>query len=185
MMTESRNAVATSVGGLLEVARTEQRNGLLHVTSSQQGLIEEGDIYLLAGRPVYARAGNLAGVQALYRLAHWQRVSFIFAANAPRPPANIFASPARPEPTPAPGLFWQAQKQALSASVPGSEYFVPRKVEPEREVLSLPLTRRQRLIYFLVDGRRTVTDLARTTHKTAFDVETILSELQERGLVVV
>lgn len=184
-MTESRNAVATSVGGLLEIARTEQRNGLLHVTSSQQGLLEEGDIYLQAGRPVYARAGNLAGVQALYRLALWQRVSFIFAANAPRPPANIFASPAQPEPPLPPSLFWQAPGQALTAVGPGSEHLIPRKREPERDVLSLPLTRRQRLIYFLVDGQRTITDLARTTHKTAFDVETILSELQERGLIVI
>lgn len=178
-MAESRNAVAASVGGLLEIARVERRNGLLHITSSQGSLREEGDIYLLAGQPVYARAGHLAGVQALQRLAALQRVFFLFAADAPRPPANIVPSLSPPVSSPAP-----AQRPNTRVLGPGAEHLVPRKVEPERQVLSLPLTRRQRLIYFLVDGQRTVADLARTTHKTAFDVGTILSELQVQGLVV-
>jgi hypothetical protein len=179
-MTEHRDAVAASVGSLLEIARVEQRNGLLHLTCAQGGLIEEGEIYLLGGQPVYARAGNLAGTPALYRLANWQRVSFIFAANAPRPAANIFPVPGQPGPGPTPGQapFWPLPE-------PGLEHLVPHKVEPAREVLSLPLTRRQRLIYFLADGQRTIADLARTTHKTAFDVGTILGELQGLGLVVV
>ncbi|HEY1352308.1 MAG TPA: DUF4388 domain-containing protein [Ktedonobacteraceae bacterium] len=177
-MTEQRDAAAASVGGLLEIARVEQRNGLLHLTCAQGGLIEEGEIYLLGGQPVYARAGNLAGTPALYRLANWRRVSFSFAANAPRPAANIFPASSQPEPTPARAPFWPLPE-------PGLDQLVPRKVESAREVLSLPLTRRQRLIYFLVDGQRTVADLARTTHKTAFDVGTILGELQGQGLVVV
>lgn len=177
-MTESRNAVAASVGGLLEMARVERRNGLLHITSAQGGPHhEEGDIYLLAGQPVYARAGHLAGVQALRRLATLQHVSFLFAANAPRPPANIV-------PSLSPPVSPRAPSPTADVPGPGSERQAPRKVEPEREVLSLLLTRRQRLIYFLVDGQRTVADLARTTHKTTFDVGTILGELWEQGLVV-
>jgi predicted transcriptional regulator len=52
-------------------------------------------------------------------------------------------------------------------------------------VLSLPLTRRQRYIYFLVDGRRSVSDLSRTTGKTIQEVELVLRELQEQGLISV
>jgi len=48
----------------------------------------------------------------------------------------------------------------------------------------MQLTRRQRLIYFLVDGSRTVADLARTSNKTVLEVELVLSELQEMGLVI-
>ena len=54
-----------------------------------------------------------------------------------------------------------------------------------REVLSLPLTRRQRFVYFLVDGRRTVSDLSRCTGKSIQEIELLLSELQEQGLVAV
>jgi predicted Rossmann fold nucleotide-binding protein DprA/Smf involved in DNA uptake len=70
-------------------------------------------------------------------------------------------------------------------SIPGIEWLVPQKRGIEREVLGLPLTRRQRFIYFLVDGRRTVADLARCTGKNIQEIELILSELQEQGLVAV
>lgn len=62
---------------------------------------------------------------------------------------------------------------------------VPQKRHIEKDVLSLPLTRRQRCVYFLVDGHRTLSDLARTTGKTVQEVELILSELQEQGLISV
>jgi hypothetical protein len=68
-------------------------------------------------------------------------------------------------------------------SLPGIEHRIPHKVEPEREVSSLYLTRRQRLVYFLVDGQRTVADLAQTTNKTVLEIELILGELQEQGLI--
>jgi hypothetical protein len=49
----------------------------------------------------------------------------------------------------------------------------------------LPLSRRQRYIYFLVDGHRSVSDLSRTTGKTIQEVELVLRELQEQGLISV
>jgi hypothetical protein len=49
----------------------------------------------------------------------------------------------------------------------------------------LPLTRRQRFIYLLVDGRRTIADLSRCTGKNIQEVQLILGELQEQGLVAV
>ena len=72
-----------------------------------------------------------------------------------------------------------------NTSTPGIEWLIPQKRGIEREVLALPLTRRQRFIYFLVDGRRTVADLARCTGKNIQEIELILSELQEQGLVAI
>ena len=72
-----------------------------------------------------------------------------------------------------------------NTSTPGIEWLIPHKRGIEQEVLALPLTRRQRFIYFLVDGRRTVTDLARCTGKNTQEIELILSELQEQGLVAI
>ena len=72
-----------------------------------------------------------------------------------------------------------------NTSTPGIDWLVPQKRGIEREVLALPLTRRQRFIYFLVDGRRTIADLARCTGKNTQEIELILSELQEQGLIAV
>ncbi len=199
-MTKGRDTIAESVGSLLEIARIQQRSGLLRIECSQGRFIEEGDVYLLAGRPIYARAGNLAGPQALRHLLNWRNVSFTFAAEAPRPPANIFPLPGlrNTDPdlrinsrgfTPLPTTdklrdnALQPGQPALRNIGPGAEHLVPRKVDPEREIGSLFLTRRQRLIYFLVDGQHTVADLARTTKKTMLEIGTILGELQGQGLI--
>ena len=70
-------------------------------------------------------------------------------------------------------------------TTPGLEWLIPHKLSQDRDVLSLPLTRPQRSIYLLVDGRRTVSDLARCTRKSLQEIERLLSELQERGLITV
>lgn len=201
MMTKGRDTIAESVGNLLEVARMQQRSGLLSMEYSQGGFVEAGEVYLLGGQPIYARVGSLAGPQALRYLLSWRNVSFTFATEAPRPPANIFPLPGVRNTYPSLHLHSRALvplpttdklrhsgpldpgQSALQKIGPGTEHLVPRKVEPEREIGSLLLTRRQRLIYFLVDGQHTVADLARTTSKTMLEIATILGELQEQGLI--
>ncbi len=73
----------------------------------------------------------------------------------------------------------------VSSVASGLEWLTPRRVDKERDVLSLPLTRPQRCIYLLVDGHRTVSDLARCTRKSLQEIERLLSELQARGLIAV
>ncbi len=70
-----------------------------------------------------------------------------------------------------------------NASIPGFEWLTPRKLDNNRHVLSLPLTRPQRSIYMLVDGHRTIADLSRCIRKSVPEVERLLTELQERGLI--
>jgi hypothetical protein len=72
--------------------------------------------------------------------------------------------------------------QSPPASEP-TEQLVAQRTQPERNLHSLALTRRQRLIYLLVDGQRTVADIMRTANKSALEIELLLSELQELGLV--
>lgn len=202
-MTKGRDIAAESVGNLLEVARAQQRSGLLRAEYSQNGRLEEGEIYLFAGQPIYARAGRLVGVEALNYVLSWRNIYFSFVTDVPRPPANIFpalrqssmTTPLSPDtqrftPPSFPvtgGLRWR--ESSAHAAVPpqkgtsGIEYLIPQKNEPERDIFSLGLTRRQRLIYFMVDGQRTVADLARTTNKTVLEVELVLGELQELGLI--
>jgi len=74
---------------------------------------------------------------------------------------------------------------AAGTGTPGLEWLIPQKLGKERNVLSLPLTRPQRSIYLLVDGRRTISDLSRCTRKSLPEIERLLSELQERGLITI
>lgn len=73
----------------------------------------------------------------------------------------------------------------LTANTPGLEWLVPQKRGNDRDVLSLPLTRPQRSIYLLIDGKRSVSDLSRCTRKSFQEIERLLSELQQRGLILI
>lgn len=206
-MTKGRDIAAESLGDLLEVARIQQRNGMLRAEYSQGGYLEEGEIYLFAGQPIYARTEHLVGVEALNYLLSWRNIHFAFVVDVPRPPINIFSSVRQHSVTtplgsrtqnltPAQlpitdGLRWNPREQqrvterpaSQPVSTPGIENLVPCKIGAERDIFSLGLTRRQRLVYFLIDGQRSVNDLARTTNKTVLETEVIIGELQEQGLV--
>lgn len=211
-MTKGRDIAAESIGDLLEVARLQRRNGMLRVECSFRGYLEEGEIYLQTGEPIYAHTGIQAGQEALHSMLSWRNIYFAFASEVPKPLANILTgvragntqtptytpgpsfSTAMPRTqTPAPqGPRWSPVQESTATITPqrypamtNMAWLVPQKSGAERDALSIPLSRRQRLIYFLIDGQRTVGDLARTSGRNLTEVELILSELQEQGLVTI
>ncbi len=202
---------AESLDEVLELARTRRQSGMLTIQHTQGGRVEEGEVYLQAGQPVYAQVGKLVGQDALNWLLRWRNIYFSIGPEDTRLPTgapvagNSTDAFAVPSFRPAPSLPQNSQlkrdgytgpvKERVtgegssspggSSHTPGVEWLVPQKRGVDRDVLSLPLTRRQRFIYFLVDGRRTISDLSRCTGKNIQEVELILSELQEQGLVAV
>jgi Domain of unknown function (DUF4388) len=201
VMAKGRDITAENLNTVLELARLRRQSGLLSVEHSQGGRLEEGEIYFQDGRPIYARVGQLVGQDAVNWLLTWHNVHFAFITDVPRPPANI-APITGPITTPSriPRLNTNSSAEEASplsrnpsdtaqrpnpTPPPGIEWLVPQKRRVGEDVLSLPLTRRQRYIYFLVDGRRSVSDLSRTTGKTIQEVELVLRELQEQGLISV
>jgi len=197
---------AETLDDILEMARSRRQSGMLTLEYMQGGRVEEGEVILRVGQPVYARVGRLVGQDALNWLQSWHHISFsmgteesmktgatppavngnrVVTAPAPLPrQASLNDGNAR-EPA---GAHMPANGNASAprnSYAPGLEWLVPQKRGIEREVLTLPLTRGQRYIYFLVDGRRTISDLSRCTGKNLQEIELILNQLKERGLVAV
>jgi hypothetical protein len=181
-MANERAMVAESVSDMLEFARVRRQSGRLNIEQASNGGIQMGEIHLQAGQPVYARLGQIVGQEALSRLLMWRNVQFTFQLDTP---AVSIPSPSKSNSTIPPSIEQSngSVSSRINPSSPGIEWLVPQKRGSERDVLSLPLTRRQRFIYFLVDGRRTLSDLSRCTGKTIQEIELILSELQAQGLV--
>jgi len=198
---------AESLSEVLELARTRQLNGMMTIKHKQGGRVEEGEVFFQTGQPIHARVGRLIGQDALNWLVKWSNITYTLGtgessqsvtkssvnnqnnATATTSPTQTFIPPKNGLPSTIP-VNAQVQVNGSGSlisktSTPGIEWLVPQKRGIEREVLALPLTRRQRFIYFLVDGRRTVADLARCTGKNILEIELILSELQEQGLVAV
>ena len=196
---------AESLSEVLELARTRRLNGMMTIEHSQGGRVEEGEVFFQTGQPIQARVGRLVGQDALNWLMKWYNITYTIGTDESLPPVAPTTVNNRNSATPTPSstpsyvppnaipsepvvahIQVNGMDSSLSnTSTPGIEWLIPHKRGIEQEVLALPLTRRQRFIYFLVDGRRTVTDLARCTGKNTQEIELILSELQEQGLVAI
>ena len=195
---------AERLDDVLESAHVRRQTGMLTIEHTQGGRVELGELYLQAGQPVYARVGQLIGQDALNYLLRWRNISITVATEDTSEPAGTLAArdTASDVAVSSPllqhsSLNGNGSREEVSergkgnwnnsspTNTPEVEWLVPQKRGVERDVLSLPLTRRQRLIYLLVDGRRTIADLSRCTGKNAQEVQLILRELQEQGLVAI
>jgi hypothetical protein len=195
---------AERLDDVLESARVRRQTGMLTIEHTQGGRVELGELYLQSGQPVYARVGQLIGQDALNYLLRWRDIYITSAAEDTLEPAGTLtggdAASAVAVSSPLPqysSLNGNSSRERVServtsnsnnsssTNIPRVEWLVPQKRGVERDVLSLPLTRRQRFIYLLVDGRRTIADLSRCTGKNIQEVQLILRELQEQGLVAV
>ncbi|HKV58120.1 MAG TPA: DUF4388 domain-containing protein [Ktedonobacteraceae bacterium] len=183
---------AESVSSVLDLARVRRQNGRLRIEQVSGGRIQEGEIYLQAGQPVFVRLGQFSGQEALNRILSWRNVQFTLqldeTGTAPMVLPTGDNTGATPTPFPTPPESGRERTTGgdlarISSSAPGLEWLTPQKRDVGRDVLSLPLTRRQRFIYFLVDGKRTMSDLSRCTGKNIQEIELILKELQAQGLV--
>lgn len=191
-MANDRAMTAESVSSVLDLARMRRQSGRLKIEQMSGGRMQEGEIYLQAGQPVFVRLGQLSGQDALNRLLSWHNVQFTLqldeTGTAPMSLPLGANNGATPTPFPAPPENGRERTTGsdlarVSSSAPGFEWLTPQKRDVGRDVLSLPLTRRQRFIYFLVDGKRTMSDLSRCTGKNIQEIELILKELQAQGLV--
>jgi Domain of unknown function (DUF4388) len=192
-MANDRAMTAESISSILDLARIRRQSGRLKVEQYSGGRLQEGEIYLQAGQPVFVRLGQLIGQEALDRLLTWRNVQFTLQLDEPGTAPMALSSgnnggapsssfPALPT-TPRPERATTGDLARVNSNAPGLEWLVPQKRDVGRDVLSLPLTRRQRFVYFLVDGQRTMSDLSRCTGKTIQEIELILKELQAQGLV--
>jgi hypothetical protein len=183
-----RNNQAANLGEILLTAYTQQQSGLLRVERRWEDHVEKGELYVLVGQPIYARVGHLSGQPALNALLTWQQVQFALLLEAPRPPANLSSrvrvsltgplTPPLSPSMPAPPAATPTPQQ------PASEKRVPRHSGYAHPATLSALTRQQRLIYILIDGQRSLEDLARFSNKSLAEVELIVHELVQKNLLV-
>jgi hypothetical protein len=191
MVNNKRNSEAENVAEVLLQAYKQQQSGLLHIERAWEGRTEKGELYILTGQPIYARAGKLSGQAALEFLLSWRSIRFSLIPDASRPPANLssrlrISSPTPPpvsSPTPPPVAPPPRPLALPAANRNAPARLIPRKSMERPAGLLSSLTRHQRMIYFLVDGQRTIDDLARCSSKEIAEVEAIARELQQLGLI--
>ena len=201
-MTKGREDTAERMKDIFALIRTRHQSGLLSVERFANGHFEEGEIHFQKGQPVDAHTGNRIGQDALAWLVMWRQVYFLFVPEASPAPTSGPRAPTMPNPRTSPPptpsvvrrgtgttdpLSQPSPPQQSASRATGGAYHerVPRKLANEQKVMDLALTRSQRSVYLLIDGRRTIADLIRFTSKDAQEVYNLLAELQVRGLIII
>ncbi len=105
----------------------------------------------------------------------------------PQPYTAPYTAPAQPygPPTTAngpvgPGGGYDGGQPAVAT---GLLQVTPQRTAVAEQIDQLPLDRRERMVLLLVDGQRTVADLARLTRRTEPELQSVLSHLHLLGLV--
>ncbi|HEV2235023.1 MAG TPA: DUF4388 domain-containing protein [Ktedonobacterales bacterium] len=124
-MPKGRDTYTDRLSNVIEVAELGRRTGLLTAERGTPSYAEEGDVFFVNGRAIYAATGQLRGRDALAALSQWGSCRFAFITEATPPPANIqpntghnSASFERNTATPArtPAVSWGTPAQADGGS---------------------------------------------------------------------
>jgi Domain of unknown function (DUF4388) len=92
-MAKPRVTATDRLSNVIEVVELGQRTGLLTVERGSGSVQEEGEIYFVSGRAVYASLAGLRGREALAGLSRWGACRFAFDKDAPRPSSNLTPIP--------------------------------------------------------------------------------------------
>lgn len=88
-MAKPRVTATDRLSNVIEVVELGQRTGLLTVERGSGSVLEEGEIYFVSGRAVYASLAGLRGREALAGLSRWGACRFAFDTDAARPSSNL------------------------------------------------------------------------------------------------
>ncbi|HEY7984376.1 MAG TPA: DUF4388 domain-containing protein [Ktedonobacterales bacterium] len=88
-MPKGRDTYTDRLSNVIEVAELGRRTGLLTAERGNPSYAEEGEVFFVSGRAIYAATGPLRGREALAALSQWGSCRFAFITEATPPPANI------------------------------------------------------------------------------------------------
>lgn len=94
-MAKPKVTATDQLSNVIEVVELGQRTGMLLVERGSGSVLEEGEIYFIRGRAVYASMAGLRGREALAALGRWGSCRFAFDREALRPDANL-TNPSEP-----------------------------------------------------------------------------------------
>ena len=89
IMAKPRVTATDRLANVIEVVELGQRTGMLSVERGSGSVLEEGELYFLNGRVIYASLAGLRGREALTALSRWGTCRFSFDRESPSPSPNI------------------------------------------------------------------------------------------------
>jgi hypothetical protein len=198
-MTVAQITFTQRVTNVLRNIAHKRRTGLLRIEHVRVQEVEKGEICFEGGKVVHARVGQQVGKRALLLIVSWDQVFFSFLEGAQAPTRHV-ESPGQSlssirllpagqrEERRTPPVELPAVVQADSSSIEEAAnlgvyaVFHVQSAAATKQVMS-QMERQDRIIFMLLDGKRTVRDLAKLLHRSELAVASVLARLLKNGYI--
>ena len=198
-MTVAQITFTQRVAHVLRHIAYKRRTGLLRIEHVRVQQVEKGEICFEGGKVVHARVGQQVGKKALLLIVSWDQVLFSFLEGAQAPTRNGGSSDqslssikllpaAQREERHTPPAKLPAVMQADNSSLEEAAHlgvhavFHIQPAAATKQVMS-QMERQDRIIFMLLDGKRTVRDLAHLLHRSELAVASALARLLKKGYI--
>ena len=197
-MQPQRTAITDCLADVVHIIQMGEKSGVLTVERGENRTFEEGFIRFIGGRIVEAGTNQQSGMTAFTYLNSWQVCRFSFVAQIPDdvplplqstqplpanralantvPTANTrFSYPKAP--------VEQDDRLYAYREVPGARFTIPLRLQAGEEVLQRPentasLSRIHRRLLMLVNGQRSISELARLISRSIEETQPLLDDLE-------
>ena len=190
--------------GVIQSIQMAQENGVLIVRRGEGSTLEVGRMVFVNGQIKEMTTGRRSGVAALNWLSTWSQCRYTFTSSNGKQakPLNLESAPAatngrlfagdlnsnrgqrRSElPLPVSASNWE--RRPPPAPSPASMIFYPTLplASALRSIEQSNLSRTHRQLFLLIDGQRSVQELARLAARNEQDIQVFLRDLQRIGII--
>ena len=193
---------AASFSDIIKELMLNRPSGLLTLWRAEEPRQDAMQIIIEHGRPTHARRGlyeEQISTSTLLWLNNWRNIYFTFQPKRAilqlPAPENRLPSVTHPSPTMSPSPTPSSQSDAehtphtpLTPAVPTLPSSLPSQIIPSitPEGRKFPLTalpRYDRTIFLLINGRRTIANLAQLTRRPPVEIYASLKRLQKQQLI--
>lgn len=196
-MTQRRLTTTNQLSMVIDALQLGKKTGVLNVERGEGAIFEEGTITIVNGQVVKATIGRYKGKDAATKLFSWQACRFSFD---PLPPENVGAGQGMSlVPTTQTGAavvdkrlqeaFYGNQQTNLATQGSLSRRPIPTAYSPEslHNILLLldrqGFSRTHRRLFLLIDGRRSVEELAALIRRMPDETLALLANLEQAGFI--
>ncbi|HLZ58887.1 MAG TPA: DUF4388 domain-containing protein [Ktedonosporobacter sp.] len=182
-----------SLADIIQLIQLGSRSGTLTVERGLDQRVEEGYIVFASGRVVEARVGQYTGSAAYNYLNAWGtcRFSFVSGASVPqqstRPASSGYGTPAANTFTHTTTSPLQQNSEVTPYSQRSTQSLFPMRLHAGEAMLQqsggAQLPRNHRRLLLLINGQRSVGELARLMARNLEEVQALLNELERSGLI--
>jgi hypothetical protein len=204
-MSQQQESLTDRLVSVISSIQRERESGVLMVKRGEGIFLEEGVIVFVSGQITEARTGRLRDSGARNLLSTWENCRFLFVPSSSEAGVNgssptlptggraydplAISSPAhmsntiKPDPqTPMPS-FLQEQEGRRDTPAERVPYLIQDLDVALRFIEQQRLSRTHRQLVFLIDGRRSIVDLARLTGKKGRELYTLLGDLERAHVI--